>query len=248
MAKGKEVVAKEASNLPAAPMAAWGSENITSEDILVPRLMLMQPMSEFVTSGECKMGDIIESLDHSKVLGSEKKPAELIVFGSFKTWRIEHDGEYHKTVPWGPENAKWAYEEVVEDIAVTRDLVQNYYALSVEDIAKGEAFPYVIAFKRTSMNTAKALGAHLMKLQAQNKPSAAKVFKLTSKKETNDKGTFFVFEVAPGRDTTEQEMATTYKWYQQLAKATVRVDEEETPTAEHASQPKAARTVNDLTV
>lgn len=249
----KQVTTKQESNLPAAPMGAWGAEGITAEDILLPRLMLMQPLSEFVTAGDAKMGTIVESLDKTKVMGGEKEPCELIIFGQFKTWRIEHDGEYEKTIPWTPENAGLEYESEVDGVIVKNQQVINYYGLSVKDIAKGEAFPYVIAFKGNSKNTGKALGALLMKLQSQNKPSAAKVFQITTKKDSNDKGTFFVFEVAPGRDTTQEEMAVTYKWYQQLATAKVHVDgdEDEKIVEEAKPAPKTSskgKPVNDMTV
>ena len=257
----KDITTKQESNLPAAPMGAWGAENITAEDILIPRLLLMQPMSDFVTAGDCKFGDVIDSLEKTKVLANDKKALELVVFGQFKTWRVEHDGEFFRTYPHGPDNAHWEYEKLEQignnEVMVTNIITYNYYALSVEDIKLGKAFPYVISFKSSSKNAGKALGAHLMRLQAQNKPSAAQVFNLTSKKETNDKGTFAVFEVTPGRDTTELEVATTYKWYQQLAKAVdkVKIDQDEEELAQTAKEAKSTakgaktqRQVNDLTV
>lgn len=256
----KEVVTKEAGNLPAAPMGAWGAENITAEDILIPRLLLMQPMSDFVTEGTCKFLDVIDSLERTKVLANEKIALELVVFGQFKTWRVEHDGEFFRTYPFTADNAAWEYETVQEiegkEVVVTNIITYNYYVLSAEDIKAGKAFPYVVSFKSSSKNAGKALGAHLMRLSSQNKPSAAQIFKLTSKKETNDKGTFAVFEITPGRATTEEELATTYKWYQQLAKAAdkVKIDsDEEEKAAEAKPEPKAkaakgSRAVNDLTV
>ena len=255
MAK-QEVTTKQESNLPAAPMGAWGAENITAEDILIPRLLLMQPMSDFVTEGTCKFLDVIDSLERTKVVANEKTALGIVVFGQFKTWRVEHDGEFFRTYPFTADNAAWEYESVQQidgkDVVVTNIITYNYYALSVDDIKANKAFPYVISFKSSSKNAGKALGAHLMRLQSQNKPSAAQVFNLTSKKETNDKGTFGVFEVTPGRETTEQEMAVTYKWYQQLAKAKVKIDQdEEERAAEVKPQPKASkgpRQVNDLTV
>lgn len=232
----KELTTKE-TNLPAAPMSAWGAENITSDDITVPVILLMQPLSQYVTDGVAKPGTMIDSLSKEKVLGDEKKAVEVIIFGSFKTWREEHDGKYKRTIPWGPDNASFPWEEELEDgTVVERDLVQNFYVLTTEDIAKGEAFPYVVKFKGMSMQAAKQLGTHLKKLQTLNKPSASKVFSLKTRKDSNDKGTFWVFEPVVLRDSTDVEMATAYTWYKTLQSASVKVHDEDEQKQETKTQ------------
>lgn len=205
---------------------AWGSEEISNEDIVIPKILLMQPMSELVTDGVARIGEYRDSLNTERVLGSDKVPVELIIFGTFKTWIEFKDGEYLATKRWEPSNADLAKEEIMEDGSVlSRDKVLNFYCLVPKDIAGGEPFPFVLACRRTSALAGRELNTHIKKLSMFKKPSAAKVFALTSYKETNDKGTFFVSTVKVLRDSTNEEQAAAYEWYKALAKSKVRIDE-----------------------
>ncbi len=205
---------------------AWGGEEIANEDLVIPKILLMQPMSVLVTEGIAKIGEFRDSLNKDRSLGSDKSPVEIIVFGSFKTWIEYKDGEYDTTKKMDATNADLPLEEILEDGSViTRDKVLNFYNLVAGDISSGEAFPFVLSCRRSSYQTGKKLSTHIKKLQMFKKPSAAKVFSLSSRKETNEKGTFFVTDVEVLRDATSEEMATAYEWYKLLAKAKVKVDE-----------------------
>ena len=232
----KEVVKKEettAALTVGASDGAWGSEDIGSDDITIPKILLMQPMSELVTDGIAKIGEFRSSLEKDKKLGDAETPLEVITFGSFKTWIEFKDGEYLATKKFTPENAELPLEEVAEDGAIiTRDKVLNFYCLVPKDVTNNEAFPFVLSCRRTSYNAGKTIATHIKKLQMFKKPSAAKVFTLKSNKETNDKGTFFTIQVDVGRDSTKTELETAYEWYKLLAKSKVKVDDSDLgPTA-----------------
>lgn len=215
---------------------AWGGEEISNEDMVIPKILLMQPMSELVTDGVAKIGEFRDSLNTDRVLGNDKEPVELIIFGTFKTWLEFKDGEYLSTKKWTPENAELPRDEILEDGSViSRDKVLNFYCLVPKDISGGEPFPFVLSCRRTSATAGKELNTHIKKLQMFKKPSAAKVFALTSYKETNDKGTFFVSQVKVLRDSTTEEQAIAYEWYKALAKSKVRVDESDLQKSTTAS-------------
>lgn len=205
---------------------AWGGEDISNEDIIIPKILLMQPMSELVTDGVARIGEFRDSMNKDRKLGDEKTAVELIIFGTFKTWLEFKDDEYLSTKQWSPQNADLKLEEVVEDGSIIRrDKVLNFYCLIPGDIASGEPFPFVLSCRRTSAMAGKTINTHIKKLQMFKKPSAAKVFALTSRKETNDKGTFFVSEINVLRDSTPEELTAAYEWYKALAKSKVRVDD-----------------------
>lgn len=216
----------------AVPDQAWGAENITSEQIIIPKIMLMQPMSDFVTEGLAKMGEFRSSLEKERVLGTDKSPLEIIVFGSFNTWNVFIDGEYATSVPITVENVHAAREEIGPNgEQITRSRVLNFYCLLPQDIAKGESFPFVLSCKGTSEKAGRTLSTHFMKLKMFKKPTAAWVFGVTPVKETNDKGTFFVMDITKLRDSTEAEMVAAYDWYSVLQKANVKVDQSDEKTA-----------------
>lgn len=239
MAKQKESSKQEKNEKTPAPRAehvgavqeyqaqgAWGGEDISNEDIIIPKILLMQPMSELVTDGVAKIGEFRDSLNKDRVLGSDKEPVELIVFGTFKTWLEFKDDEFLATRPWTPETSDLKLEEFLEDGSILRrDKVLNFYCLIPKDIASGEPFPFVLSCRRTSAMAGKTINTHIKKLQMFKKPSAAKVFALNSRKETNDKGTFFVSEINVLRDSTNEELSTAWEWHKALAKSKVRVDD-----------------------
>lgn len=205
---------------------AWGGEEISNEDIIIPKILLMQPMSELVTDGVARIGEFRDSMNKDRKLGDEKAAVELIVFGTFKTWLEFKDDEFLATKIWTPQNADLKLEEIMEDGSIIRrDKVLNFYCLIPGDIAAGEPFPFVLSCRRTSAMAGKTINTHIKKLQMFKKPSAAKVFALTSRKETNDKGTFFVSEINLLRDSTPEELSVAYDWYKALAKSKVRVDD-----------------------
>jgi len=241
--KTKAAVKKEPQALAERPMGspmvgadvdgAWGGEDISSQDITIPKILLMQPMSELVTDGIAKIGEFRDSLNKSVVLGSDKNPLEFIVFGTFKNYLEFKDGEYLRTV--SGDMGVLLQEEILEDGShIKRMRVQNIYCLLANDVAKEEAFPFVISFKSTGYKAGKDLMTYIKKLQFFQKPSAAKVFTLSCTKQTNDKGTFFVPEVGTLRDSNPEEMTQAYAWYKLLAKAKVKVDESDLTKEENA--------------
>ena len=210
----------------AAPLQAWGAENVTSEQIIIPKIMLMQPMSDLVTDGIAKIGEFRSSLDKETLLGSDKSPVEIIVFGSFNTWQVFVDGKYATSVSITPENVHAPRAEVGPGgEKITRSRVLNFYCLLPKDIKNGEAFPFVLSCRGTSEKAGRVLSTHFMKLKMFNKPTAAWVFGLKSIKETNEKGTFFVMDIEKLRDSTEAELGAAYQWYTVLQKTAVKVDE-----------------------
>lgn len=222
----QEVVEKEEAGLPAEMSGTWGGEGLDSGDIIVPRILLMQPMSELVTGGDAKIGEFRDSMDKSRVLGNEKTPLEVIIFGSFKTWVEFIDGEFDKIYNCTRENADLPLEQTTETGLVTRDRVINYQCLLPGDVEKGEAFPYVLSCRRTSYKAGKQIATIVKKLAMFKKPSAAKVIQVMSVKTKNDKGTFFVLEACSGRDATAKEMKAAWEWHQVLARSQFKVHDD----------------------
>lgn len=225
----KEVTAKDTTTRVVATTTpttgGMGMEDITADDMVIPKLLLMQPMSELVTDGEAKMGEIRDSLT-KKLMGSEKNPVEVVIFSVFKTWLEFKDGDYMSTKPITHLNMALPLEEIASDGAViTRDKVINFYCLIPSEIESGDAFPFVLSCRRTSMMAAKTVNTYLQKMKMSGLNAWDKTFKITSSKETNDKGTFFILNVEAGEVSKDAWKATAKNWYDLLAKSKVRIDD-----------------------
>ena len=45
----------------------WGASPLSAKDIIIPRMLVMQPMSDMVTAGEAAFGEFRDSLNKEKL-------------------------------------------------------------------------------------------------------------------------------------------------------------------------------------
>lgn len=223
--ENKELVTKEANNLALVPEGTWGAEGTSSKDILIPKLLLMQGLSQFVGEEKAQMGDIVNSLT-GEVLGSKNKAIEIIPILSFRTWvvyeTIENSPKFKAVVPMTRENEGWELEGEEDGAPVRRDKCLNFYVLLKTDM---EGFPYLISFRRTSFRAGKKLVNHFKLAEMKRIPPAATSVMLTCTKQQNDKGTFYTFDIAPGKKNSPEELQTAYGWYKTLQTSNVKIDD-----------------------
>lgn len=235
----KQVTKKEAAQLPAEFDSAWGTEGTDTRDILIPKLLVMQGLSELVTQERAQMGDFCNSVT-GEVVGTARekgfKPVVFIPIMTFKTWviyeKIGDKLEFKEIIPMTPANSNWEMEEEVNGATVRRDRCINFFVL-VEG-QTGE-LPYSLTFRRTSYRAGQKLATHfktceLAAARGRPVPPAAKTFKLIAHKETNDHGTFYVLDVEPNGDTKQEDLKTAYEWYQVLKTRSVKVDDSDVRT------------------
>lgn len=234
----KQVQSQTQSKLPAhlTDPGAWVEEQIDSEDLSLPTIRLLQGLSKLVTTGVGIPGEFRNTFDKNRKLGDPKSPLQIIPFGTFKTWVIRVNGDFHKIVPVTPENIGWEWEELDKDEnVIKREKWFNVYCLTPGDVERGEAFPAVISFKGMSYKAAKNFATLVKKLQTFKQPMASRVFEISCEADKNEKGSFFkLSEVALGRETTVKEMEAAHKWHVALVKekTKVNVNYEETEQAE----------------
>lgn len=227
--------------------AAWGSEGLDTRDYVTPKLLAMQPMSKLVTDEKAKPGEIRNSLT-GKLYGGKDKTLEVIVFSTFKNWIVfetkpgSKEEKYTAQIPFTQANCELAREEVLPNgVKVRRDLCFNALVVVPEEIATGNFYPYLLSFRRTSYKPGKILSTSLQQSVGMQKPVAEKVFTIGTVKTQNDKGTFYVFDVAEARATTEAELNAAFKWYSILRGTKVKVDdsdlERREAPEEHVQEP-----------
>jgi hypothetical protein len=209
-----------------------------TNDILIPRLRLMQPTSEEVGDEKFKMGDIVESLAAEK-LGGVDTPLEIVPIHIFKTWRnYRVDGEFKarggklvSVTPVTAENEKqpWEGTETIDGkpVPVRRDLSYNAYVLLKRDLESSTAFPMNIVFKRTSANAGKQLVSLVYRLGMMGTPMFGKSILLGASKQKKDTNSWAIFEVKTGGAVSSEHQEVCKKWQQIVKTAAVRVDETE---------------------
>ena len=104
---GKELAKKGTAELAGYSDSDFGSvghkQELASNDIVIPKLLVMQPQSPKVVDGTCKLGDVVDASSWEALgkarFGQEKgKPLDFIPFSWSKYWIIKRkDGKRFKT-------------------------------------------------------------------------------------------------------------------------------------------------------
>jgi hypothetical protein len=220
----QEIAKQESKEVAAFEGGAWGAaSNVAQEDLIVGKVLLMQPQSRSVIKSLAKQGEMRNSLDN-KLYSDKNGEMEVVVFYQDKVWIEFENGEWTSTYPWTQSNSRLPWNEQKGSVKVERQKAINFYAV-VKDADYTRALPVIIRMKGTSYNTGKRLATLFATMANDGKPSAAKAIKLTCKQEENDKGVFYVWGFEEGKETTVDEQKVAYKWYVSAKKAQMQVDE-----------------------
>jgi hypothetical protein len=230
-------VAKQETQLPA--VESPQSLGINVQDLVIPRLLLMQNTSEYVGEGKAKLGDIINS-QTLEVIGGFDKPVGIVPLKFFKTIRIyDVSGKtpkFLKLEDWTPEGEKlpWEGKDLNRDgkqVPVRRFLTFNFYALLTGDLAAKEAFPVVISFRSTSLQAGKTLATQIFKMAAMGRQPYAQSVKLGVARKKADTNTWAVFEVLSGKDQSAvlqaEQVTEAARWTTMIGQMKVTTDEEQ---------------------
>lgn len=192
---------------------AWGQGEVSSRDIIIPKIHLMQGLSDLVADGKAKLGDFVDSLT-GDLLGSIDSPVEFIPFHMTKAYivsrRKKGEGKFEFERYELDTNTQYPFEVMDGEDTVKYEYALQFYVLLKSDMS----MPYVITFKSTSLRAGKVLSTQMyIRNRAAGLVPCAYSMMLSGKKEKNDKGTFAVMEVKIGNKTTDTEIAECLNWY-----------------------------------
>lgn len=223
----KDVVNKTETEVVTADLGAWGAPQVSSKDIVIPRILCMQPISELVVNDKAKAGDFIDSLTEEVIGDIDKKPLTFIPFHLEKVWKISKktggDFEYDRIETVTSLNESLPYEQVIDGVTYKNEYCMNFFVLLPNDTS----LPYVISFKGTSSKAGKVLATQMYVRNAKaGKIPPAYAMKLTGEKTKNDKGHFVVMNVAVDRESTTDEIKEAFSWYKTVEAGQAKVAEE----------------------
>lgn len=226
MSKTKnEIVTAQTTAIVEAPAPIPQSTlGITANDIIVPKILLMQAISEMVKQRKAFAGEFVHSIDEIKM----DSPLEFIVVGYFKEILQYENNKYVKKDSWTHQKEmSMIREETISGVKINKTISHNYSVVLTKDIAEMMPFPMVISFKKTSVKAGKKLGTSLLMLEEFGKAPQVKTFNLVAKEESGDNGSYFVYDVQPGRNSTDIEIAASKRWADRMKTSVVVVDEKD---------------------
>lgn len=247
-------VVKTNTNMPATFMQ---SEQVLKSDIVIPKLLLMQGLSDFVSDRKAQAGDMVRSTN-AEALGSDKKPMDIIPLTFQNLWMVSEnlsgDGKTFDFTGYEArtihnENEEWEFFK--DGHKCKRTKVMNLFALLPQDIDAQSAMlaefektgaipdvdkallPIVIQFRSSSFKAGKdvatifAKARSISEMTGKNIPAYGTTLKLSCYQEKNDKGTFFIYSVSPAGKTKDTYLEVAKTWYEILMKQTAAIKVDE---------------------
>lgn len=232
-----EVAVNKESNLSVNVMdiGAFGIENIISSDLRIPKILLMQNMSDLVSEGKAAPGDLVNSFEQIKI-GDAKSPLQIIPFHFTNTWTVKKEVngkmEFARIEDRFSNDARREYEQVVDGVKYTNHRTLNLFCL----IKNGNLqVPFMISFMNSSFKG--AAQPFLNKVQlliAEKRAPAHIIFNLGVNREENEKGKWFSFSLEAAKDASgkdvynsNEEVLAAYQQYKSLSaslKAGAKID------------------------
>lgn len=243
----KEVATRQSGEVATFESGEWGAgQEVTQEDLVVAKVLIMQPQSRTVIKGQAKQGEFRNSLD-DKLYGDAEKGFDVIIFNQDKVWvvyeitmdRGKEVTKWKETMAWTPANAKLEWNETVGGVKLKRQKAFNFYCI-VRDKDYAFNLPVIVRMKSTSYNTGKRLSTLFAQLAGQRKPSASRVLTLSCHQEENDQGIFYVWDFKDKEASSVDEQKVAYKWWKGLKESQFKVDESEEEGEEKAGKVGAA--------
>lgn len=231
MAKGKEMAVPQQQQMAVMGSTARGFENFKSEDLIIPRLRLLQGLSEAVTSGDGKMGQFQDSLN-GEILGDS---IEVVLLG-LKNGAVyfeqgvgmqcksldgisNMEGVKCTDCPYNQYYGKrWAKDEDPPKCSATKEFI----CVTRATLNGQEQRPIVVSFLKTSYKQGRKL-ASIARLSGRDIFAGAYV--ITSQMMKNAKGTFAIMDVKQNGWLTPEEFKAAEAWYQTIGSANVVVHE-----------------------
>jgi hypothetical protein len=210
---------------------AWGSENLSSKDLVVPRIALAQASSNVVKEGTARPGQLIHSMT-KQPLAEKGAKLEILPILCVGFWNItgpkpqQGFAEFIRREDLTRENDsdQWKIEDFESGQPIVRNKVLSYLCLLASDIG---AFPYFIDFQGTNKNGGKLLSTIIQENSFKGLPAPARVVELSTALKTYKSNSWFVVNVQPSRQATEAELNACRKWYDVFNKAKITASSEE---------------------
>lgn len=198
-------------------MQAWGTSEVSSKDIVIPSLILLQALSPQVNEGKGKAGDFIDSVTGEN-LGTELK--DLVPFHMEKTWTVEKFNgkkwEWSHTEKMTLDNENSPYEFEVGNDQYRRKYTYRFFVL-----VEGNVLPYSIKMKGASKKTGSNLSTEMFVKNAMKRlPPAAHLVTLKSELEKNADGdSYYVIKLVMGGKTNGDKVMEALNWFKTIRKS-----------------------------
>lgn len=221
-----EVAKKEANQL-ALPNTEldeiFGDFKIDSSDILIPKILLMQPVSQFVADGEATLGDYRNSVTKEK-LGSINESFAFVPFHFTKSWDIVSEGKWIRKEEFKPgdESLPWEFDE--GGVRMKRIKRLDFFGFPLKKLAEGDQLPMILSFRSASYREGTKMLTQFKLNISKRKLPWSDVWGIKGEKKKNeDNQTYCVPKIDIIAETDEDTLRNCMDWYKNIKAMSSRI-------------------------
>lgn len=231
------------------------NKELFANDIVIPKIWLIQAMSELRKKKVADEGDYVDSRSEEILLAVDDKEKEylpIIPIKTFKRWQtfkiVNEKKEFvsSEIMQLGV-NENLPYKETVEGEQLVRRQVISAYVLLGEDAQKQIVKPYIVDFAATSKGAGRDLVSDISVLNAKRIPSWAAWFKLGQAEDKIDKDDFFIKTCKFGGPLPKEMYGFLRDAYEQItsmiANKTIEIDDRDVHDSAKAAAADAKKDV-----
>lgn len=201
------------------------NKELFSNDLLIPKVWLIQSMSDLRKEDKAKEGQFVDS-QTGEILADVGGMIRLIVIKTFKRWHtfeltrkgndVKKEFLSSEIMVFG-KNHDLKYEDTLDGKEIIRRQVISAYVLLEKDVAQGVNKPYIIDFASTSKHGGRVMVSDIATMNNRKLPSFAGFFEMTATEESFEKGEAYVKKMKFGGFVAEKAIPFLVECYKGLA-------------------------------
>ena len=225
MSKNTQVAVKEEAAISTQVVAPKGFDNFDMDDLIVPRVRLLQALSEAVSAGSGRPGEFQDSLTGETigtslevVLLNYKNGAVYFKAGEGMVCKSNDGINNTKGQPCNacPFNEFWgAFHEDGTPPACSGS---KEFLIVKRESLKETPYPMLLSFIKSSYPMGKKL---ISMARLTGEDIYARSYVISSKQTKNNKGTFSVMEIKPGAKLSQEEVSKAAIYHNMFAKTKI---------------------------
>lgn len=230
------------------------NKDLFSNDIIIPKIWLIQAMSELRKQKKADEGQFVDSTS-AEILCDNGETLRFVVLKTFKRWQtfkqVTENGKIKKEFVSSEimvlgKNENLAYDEVLEGEQLFRRQVISAYVLLEKDVRHKLNKPYIIDFASSSKGAGRKMISDINTLNANGLPSFTGFFEMSSKEQKFDDGSAFVKDINFGGYMSKEVVPFLVDCYKNLKtiENMIQIDDRDVIEAEKSTAQKAETKVN----
>ena len=220
---------------------------IDRRDMLIPKLLTMQPTSALVSEERAQLGDLVSSVT-GEVVGGKGKWLKFVPLMTYKTIEYyDRSGPKPKLVStdaWdAKKHAHIEWEQTINGKPHRVVECLNFYIFLEKDLENPAGLPHLVSYRSTQKSGGKKLISHFMQMEMMGAEPWFGMLEVTTVKQQNaEKQVYYTPDIRPVGQTDAKYAQKLLQWVELIAKNAVKIDDSDEDEVQTVTTPKSSGT------